>query len=165
MQCCTYSSQNALCCALVLALPNLQRPFEVICDVSGIGLGAVLIQDGRPIAFWAKRLSEAEQNYTVGEQEMLAVVHALELWHCYLDGQDFKVVTDHSPMYSLQTRNYLTPSRNAGMNEYNRTSLNGSTYLVGLLWQIHSVDIQHSLLKVNRWQQHCASAQLQIPQP
>ena len=98
--------KNALCCAPVLALPNLQRPYEVICDASGVGLGAVLIQDGRPIAFWAKRLSEAEQNYAVGEQEMLAVVHALELWHCYLHGQDFKVVTDHTiQMYSSQTKN------------------------------------------------------------
>ena len=74
---------------------------------------------------------------------MLAVVHALELWHCYLDGQDFKVVTDTVQMYSSQTRT----GRNAGMNEYNRTSLNGSTYPVGLMWQIHSVDIHYSLLK------------------
>ena len=99
----------ALCCAPVLALPNLQRPFEVICDASGVGLGAVLIQDGRPIAFWAKRLSEAEQNYAVGEQEMLAVVHALELWHCYLDGQDFKVVTDYSPNVFFANKKVLNP--------------------------------------------------------
>ena len=101
--------KNALCCAPVLALPNLQRPFELICDASGVGLGAVLIQDGRPIAFWAKRLSEAEQNYPVGEQEMLAVVHALELWHCYLDGQDFKVVTDHSPNVFFSNKKLLNP--------------------------------------------------------
>ena len=39
----------------------------------------------------------AEQNYHVGEQELLAVIHALELWRCYLDNQIFVVVTDHSP--------------------------------------------------------------------
>ena len=101
--------KNALCTAPVLSLPNLQRPFEVVCDASGVGLGAVLIQDGRPISFWAKRLSEAEQNYAVGEQEMLAVVHALELWHCYLDGQDFTVVTDHSPNVFFANKKLLDP--------------------------------------------------------
>ena len=82
---------------------------EVVCDASGMGLGAVLIQDGRPISFWAKRLSEAEQNYAVSEQEMLAVVHALELWHCYLDGQDFTVVTDHSPNVFFANKKLLNP--------------------------------------------------------
>lgn len=67
-----------------LSRPDLNRPFEVICDACGIGLGAVLLQDGRPIAFEGKRMSPAEQNYHVGEQELLAVVHALELWRCYL---------------------------------------------------------------------------------
>ena len=93
----------------MLSLPNLQRPFEVVCDASGVGLGAVLIQDGRPTSFWAKRLSEAEQNYAVGEQEMLAVVHALELWHCYLDGQDFTVVTDHNPNVFFANEKLLNP--------------------------------------------------------
>lgn len=85
--------KNALCTASVLALPDLQRPLKFVCDASGSGLGAVQIQDGWPVSFWAKRLSEAEQKYAVGEQEMLAVVRALELWHCCLDCQDFTVVT------------------------------------------------------------------------
>ena len=87
---------------------------------------------------------------------MLAVVHALELWHCYLDGQDFAVVTDHSPNVFFANRKLLNPGRNAGMNKYNRTSLNGSTDLVGLMWLIPSVDIHLSLLKVAQWQQHWA---------
>ena len=54
---------------------------------------------------------------------MLAVVHALILWHCYLHGQDFEVVTDHSPIVFFSIKNYLTPGRSAGMNAYNRTSV------------------------------------------
>ena len=63
----------------------------------------MLVQGGRPIAFEGKRLIEAEQKYTTGEQELLAVVHALQLWRCYLDGVEFTVVTDHSPNTFFQT--------------------------------------------------------------
>ena len=102
--------KDALCSAPVLVLLDLSKPFEVSADACGVGLGAVLMQDGQPIAFDGKRLTPAEQNNDVGEQEFLAVIHALEHWRCYLDGVEFTMVTDHSPNTFFTTK-ILLPGR------------------------------------------------------
>jgi hypothetical protein len=94
--------KDALTNAPVLAPPELGKPFELVSDASGVGLGAVLLQDGRPVAFESKKLSPAEQNYIVTEQEMLGVIHALKTWRCYLEGSDFTVVTDPNTFFDNQ---------------------------------------------------------------
>jgi transposase InsO family protein len=107
----------ALTSAPVLQIPDFTKPFEVIADASGFALGAILMQDGRPVAFESRVMSPAERNYPVGEQELLAVVHALQTWRCYLEGVKFTVVTDHNPNTYLPTMRHLSP-RQARWSEY-----------------------------------------------
>ena len=74
----------ALTTAPVSVMREYAKPFELIADACRFG--AALLQEGCPIAFLCKQFSAAERNYTVGEQELLAVVHAMRTWRCYLEG-------------------------------------------------------------------------------
>ena len=96
--------KHALTHAPMLQIPDHGKPFEVVCDASGYGLGAVLIQDGLPVAYESRKMLPAERNYPGGEQELLAVIHALTVWRCYLEGVKCTVVTDHSPNTFLQSK-------------------------------------------------------------
>ena len=97
--------KHALASAPVLALPDYTKLFEVVADASGFAIGAVLLQEGRVIAYESKAMSPAERNYSAGDQELLAVVHALKTWRCYLqDNRPFTVVTDHSPNVAMPTK-------------------------------------------------------------
>ncbi|GKG30497.1 RNA-directed DNA polymerase [Tanacetum coccineum] len=64
--------------APVLALLNFEKVFELDYDASGVGIGAILSQDNRPIAFFSEKLSESRQKYTTYEKEFYAIVRPLE---------------------------------------------------------------------------------------
>jgi transposase InsO family protein len=99
----------ALTTAPTLSMPDLAKGgFEVICDASLVGIGAVLTQDGNPIAYESRKFSAAERNWPTGEQEHWAVIHALQTWRCYLEGVPFKVITDHNPLTHLPTQATLS---------------------------------------------------------
>ena len=90
--------KHALLHAPVLALPDPDLPFEVVTDACKTGIGAVLLQQGKPIAFAGRKLLDAETRYTTTDQELLGVMYALSQWRCYLQGakHPFTVVTDQN---------------------------------------------------------------------
>jgi hypothetical protein len=98
----------ALTSAPVLALPDPNKHYTVVSDACVNGLGAVLLQDGHPIAYESRKTSPAESRYTTEELEMLGVVHALTVWRCYLEGPVFTVVTDHNPLVYFDTKKLLS---------------------------------------------------------
>ena len=81
---------------------NWQLPFEVMCDVSDLAIGAVLEQreEGKPyvVYYASKTLNEAQRNYTTTEKELLAVVYALDKFRAYLVELDIIIFTDHSAL-------------------------------------------------------------------
>ena len=70
--------------APVLKTASWDEPFEVITDASNIAIGAVLQQDGRPVAFFSKKLDDAQRNYSVYDKELYAVLSALQHWKHFL---------------------------------------------------------------------------------
>jgi hypothetical protein len=66
--------------APLLQLPNFDKAFELECDASGIGIGGVLLQDGKHIAYFSEKLSEPSLNYSTYDKELYALVRVLETW-------------------------------------------------------------------------------------
>ena len=88
-----------------LALFDPELPCEVVTDASMHSLGGVLFQGSRAIAYESRTMNLAEQRYSVGEQKLLATVHCLRKWRCYLEGaHSFVVVTDHNLNVFLNTK-------------------------------------------------------------
>ncbi|XP_048227841.1 uncharacterized protein LOC125369454 [Ricinus communis] len=91
--------------------------FEIDCDASGIGIGAVLIQDGKPIAYFSEKLNGASLKYPTYDKELYALVRALEVWQHYLLTKEFVIHTDYESLKYLKGQNKLN-RRNAKWSEF-----------------------------------------------
>jgi hypothetical protein len=89
--------------ALVLVMPNMEKPFSIYCDASGEGLGCVLMQDGRVVAYASRQLRKHEVNYPTHDLELAAVVHALKIWRHYLMGKRCELYKDHKSLKYIFT--------------------------------------------------------------
>ncbi|GKC40186.1 putative nucleotidyltransferase, ribonuclease H [Tanacetum coccineum] len=99
--------KDKLCNAPVLALPDGPEDFVVYCDASGIGLGCVLMQRGKVIAYASRQLKIHEENYTTHDLELGAVVFALKIWRHYLYGTKSVIYTDHKSLQHIFSQKEL----------------------------------------------------------
>ncbi|XP_072084530.1 uncharacterized protein [Arachis hypogaea] len=99
--------KELLCSAPILILPDFSKTFEIECDASGIGIGAVLMQEKRAIVYFSEKLNEAHLNYSTYDKELYAVVRALEVWQHYLLPKEFVVHTDHESLKHLKGQGKL----------------------------------------------------------
>jgi RNase H-like domain found in reverse transcriptase len=80
---------------IVLTFPDFKKPFEIYTDASKVQLGAVIKQEGKPLAFYSRKLSDAQTRYTVTELEFLSIVETLQEYRTILLGPIIKVYKDH----------------------------------------------------------------------
>ena len=93
--------KQQLCRAPVLQYFDASKPLVVQADASKNGLGACLLQEGRPICYASRALTMAEQNYAQIEKELLAVLYAIRKFHQYVFGKLVLVQTDHKPLEAI----------------------------------------------------------------
>ncbi|GKB01373.1 putative reverse transcriptase domain-containing protein [Tanacetum coccineum] len=99
--------KDKLCNAPILALPDGSEDFVVYCDAFGIGLGCVLMQRGKVIAYASRQLKIYENNYTIHDLELGAVVFAFKTWRHYLYGTKSVIYTDRKSLQHIFSQKEL----------------------------------------------------------
>ena len=99
--------KTRLVTAPVLALPDDQGNFVIFSDASQKGLGCVLMQHGKVIAYASRQLKPHEQKYPTHDMELAAIVFALKIWRHYLYGEKCEIYTDHKSLKYIFTQKEL----------------------------------------------------------
>jgi hypothetical protein len=99
-----HTLRKLLTTAPVLAQPDSTKPFDVYCDAFGAGLGCVLMQNNRVIAYASRALWNHDQNYPTHDLELAAVIHALKIWRHHLMSAKCNIYTDHKRLKYIFTQ-------------------------------------------------------------
>ena len=99
--------KTKLTTAPVLALPNFDKLFEVETDASMLGIGAVLMQEGKPVEYFSEKLNEARQKWSTYEQELYVVFRAFKQWEHYLRHKTFVLRSDHQALQYMKSQKTL----------------------------------------------------------
>ena len=92
----------------ILALPDFSLVFELHCDACKLGIGAVLSQQGRPIAFYSEKIAGSRARYSTYDVEFYAIVQAIKHWRHYLFHQEFILYTDHDALKHLGSQDKIS---------------------------------------------------------
>lgn len=93
----------------ILNLPDFSKSFTLETDASGVGMGAILMQEDRPIAFMSKILCPKNQALSIYEREFLAVLIAVQKWRHYLQGKRFIIRADKQSLKFILDQKIVTP--------------------------------------------------------
>jgi hypothetical protein len=107
--------KTAMTTTPILSLPDFDKQFIIETDACETGIGAVLSQDGHPIAFMSKALSVANRKLSTYEKEFLAILMAVDKWRSYLSRQPFLIRTDHKSLCHLQDQSLSTEMQHKAM--------------------------------------------------
>ncbi|KAE8694183.1 hypothetical protein F3Y22_tig00110788pilonHSYRG00591 [Hibiscus syriacus] len=114
-----------MCEAPVLALPNFEQKFFLETDASSRGIGVVLSQAGRPIAYLSRALGPKHADLSIYEKEYLAILMTVSHWRHYLESGSFVIKTDHEPLKHLLEHKLTTVIHKKGL-----TKLLGFNYTI-----------------------------------
>jgi hypothetical protein len=93
--------------APLLQLPDFDKMFELECDASGLGIGGVLLEGGKLVAFFSEKLSGPSLNYSIDDKELYALVRVLHTWQHYLWSREFVIHSYHESLKYLKGQGNL----------------------------------------------------------
>jgi hypothetical protein len=164
--------QHALVTAPVLAIPDFSKPFVVETDASDGGVGAILSQEGHPIAYLSRALGPKNQGLSTYEKEFLAILLAVDHWRPYLQVNEFTILSDHRSLACLDEQRLHTPWQRKALTKllglrykivYKPGRENGAadslSRQAGVL-ELAAISVSEPHLADSHWQPHLAGQQL-----
>jgi hypothetical protein len=85
-------------------MPDMEKLFSIYCNAPSQGLGCVLMQDGRVVAYASRQLRKHEEKYPTHDLELAVIVHTLKIWRDYIIGKRCEVYSDHKSLKYIFTQ-------------------------------------------------------------